>query len=97
MACSSWLGCKRTAGLLLPIKPLLRRPAWRCAAPAPALTGLAKTVHPTLAARPQEAVAAVEAAAQSLAAPQDRLKRLLEAKDKKAMLLEMAGGWLAGC
>lgn len=35
----------------------------------------------------------MEAAAQTLAAPQDRLKRLLEAKDKKAALLEMAGAW----
>ncbi|KAI3427954.1 hypothetical protein D9Q98_006344 [Chlorella vulgaris] len=37
------------------------------------------------------AVEAVDTAAASLAAPQERLKRLLEAKDKKAMLLEMAG------
>ncbi|PSC72568.1 hypothetical protein C2E20_4310 [Micractinium conductrix] len=37
-----------------------------------------------------EAVEAVEKAAATLAAPQDRLKKLLEAKDKKAVLLEMA-------
>lgn len=41
----------------------------------------------------QEAVEAVDKAAQTLAAPGERLKKLLEAKDKKAMLLEMAGGW----
>jgi hypothetical protein len=45
---------------------------------------------------PQEAVEAVEIAAKTLAAPQERLKRLLEAKDKKAVLLEMAGGWVGG-
>ncbi|KAL4441533.1 hypothetical protein ABPG77_002037 [Micractinium sp. CCAP 211/92] len=38
----------------------------------------------------KEAVEAVEKAAQTLAGPQERLKKLLEAKDKKAMLLEMA-------
>lgn len=37
-----------------------------------------------------EGVEAVDKAAQSLAAPQERLKKLLEAKDKKAVLLEMA-------
>lgn len=43
------------------------------------------------------AVEAVDTAAASLAAPQERLKRLLEAKDKKAMLLEMAGAcWQSG-
>lgn len=36
------------------------------------------------------AVEAVDTAAASLAAPQERLKKLLEAKDKKAVLLEMA-------
>ena len=44
----------------------------------------------------QEAVEAVEIAAKTLAAPQERLKRLLEATDKKAVLLEMAGGWVGG-
>ena len=42
----------------------------------------------------QEGVEAVEAAAANLAAPQDRLRRLLEATDKKATLLEMAGAWV---
>lgn len=37
------------------------------------------------------AVAAVDAAATSVAAAPARLKKLLEAKDKKACLLEMAG------
>lgn len=46
---------------------------------------------PCAAPAPQEAVEAVEKAAQTLAGPQERLKKLLEAKDKKAMLLEMAG------
>lgn len=41
-----------------------------------------------------EAVEAVDRAAASLAAPQERLKKLLEARDKKAMLLEMAGARL---
>lgn len=39
----------------------------------------------------KEAVEAVDKAAQSVSAPADRLKKLLESKDKKAMLLEMAG------
>lgn len=38
----------------------------------------------------------VEKAAASLAAPQERLRKLLEAKDKKAMLLEMAGARVGG-
>lgn len=48
---------------------------------------------PPCPACPQAAVEAVDTAAASLAAPQERLKKLLEAKDKKAVLLEMAGGW----
>ncbi|PRW56710.1 hypothetical protein C2E21_4432 [Chlorella sorokiniana] len=38
----------------------------------------------------KEAVEAVDKAASSLAAPQDRLKKLLAAQDKKACLLDMA-------
>jgi hypothetical protein len=42
-------------------------------------------------------VEAVDKAAASLAAPQERLKKLLEARDKKAVLLEMAGAAVQRC
>lgn len=65
-------------------------PPHRCraarAAPIPPLRGSLGACRAV-----QEAVDAVEKAAQTLAAPQVRLKKLLEAKDKKAVLLEMAG------
>lgn len=44
------------------------------------LTGLARRCFAWPAIRPQEAVEAVETAAATLAAPQERLKRLLEAQ-----------------
>lgn len=40
----------------------------------------------------RDGVQQVDAQTQKLAAPVDRMKQLLTAKDKKAMLLEMAGG-----
>ena len=39
----------------------------------------------------QEAVAALDAEKQKIVAPLDRMKQLLQAKDKRTMLLEMAG------
>lgn len=39
----------------------------------------------------KETTAAVDQVVTSMTAPQDRMKKLLQAKDKKAMLLEMAG------
>lgn len=35
----------------------------------------------------------MDAAVKKITAPQERMVKLLQAKDKKATLLEMAGGW----
>ena len=42
----------------------------------------------------EQAVAKIDSAVQQGAAPKDRMKRLLTAKDKRAALLEMAGACL---
>lgn len=43
----------------------------------------------------EEALAALDAVTKTMTAPADRLRRLLTAKDKAAMLYEMAGAWRA--
>lgn len=42
----------------------------------------------------EEALAALDAVTKTMTAPADRLRRLLTAQDKAAMLYEMAGAWV---